>query len=445
MKIKHQLAVFNLLTRLLIIVVLWFTLPILVQKVVYSHIDKSILEKKQKFIEHLDNTEINDFINRNDSTETYASFSTLHSEFLQLSRTQNNAAREKSTFINERRVIEDEENDYRVLYYNFTYENAKYVLEIGNSLSEINDLTFTIRFFTTALLFIIVLITFLADTFFIEYLLKPFYKIINRKIRHVNEPNGFDYTAIQTHSADFQELDSVLSQMMFRINDLFQKEKQFIGNVSHELLTPISLLKNRFENLLQNESINDEGIDKIASSLRTLDLLKKVINNLLLISKIDNNQFANNEPIFIKETITEILEDFEDRTEEKQLMVSNDVAADFVFTGNHTLIRIMLHNLILNAIKYNVEKGSISLQTSLSAEHCLLTISDTGKGMGEAQQATIFERFTRINTEQEGQGLGLAIVDSIAKFHHIEIKVTSQIDLGTTFTVQFPLDLTKKS
>jgi signal transduction histidine kinase len=126
-------------------------------------------------------------------------------------------------------------------------------------------------------------------------------------------------------------------------------------------------------------------------------------------------------------------------------MVSNDVAADFVFTGNHTLIRIMLHNLILNAIKYNVEKGSISLQTSLSAEHCLLTISDTGKGMGEAQQATIFERFTRINTEQEGQGLGLAIVDSIAKFHHIEIKVTSQIDLGTTFTVQFPLDLTKKS
>jgi len=445
MKIKHQLAVFNFLTRLLIIVLLWFMLPMLVQKVVYAHIDKSILEKKQKFIEHLDNEEINDFINRKDSTETYASFSTLHSEFLQLYRAQKPAPKNKNIFANERRIIEDEENDYRVLYYHFTYENTNYVLEIGNSLGEINDLTFSIRFFTTGLLFFIVLVTFLADTFFIEYLLKPFYKIINVKIRHVNDPNGFDYTPIRTHSTDFEELDSVLNQMMFRINDLFQKEKQFIGNVSHELLTPISLLKNRFENLLQNESINDEGIDKIASSLRTLDLLKKVINNLLLVSKIDNNQFANNEHVSIKNTLAEILGDFEDRIDEKKITVHNEVHDDFVFTGNQTLIRIMLNNLILNAIKYNVEKGSITLQASPGQEDYLLTIADTGIGMTESQSEKIFERFTRINIEQEGQGLGLAIVDSIAKFHHIDIKVSSKVEVGTTFYVRFPIDITTKS
>lgn len=439
MKIKHQLAVFNLLTRLLIIVLLWFSLPALVQKVVYSHIDKSLLEKKQKFIQHLDNEEINDFINRKDSTETYVSFSTLHNEFLQLYRTKKHIAKDKGVFINERRIIEDEENDFRVLYYNFRYENTDYVLEIGNSLSEINDLTFAIRFFTTGLLFIIVFITFLADTFFIEYLLKPFYTIINTKIRHVNEPHGFDYTEIKTHSTDFQELDTVLNQMMFRINDLFQKEKQFIGNVSHELLTPISLLKNRFENLLQNESINDEGIDKIASSLRTLDLIKKVINNLLLISKIDNNQFENNDPIPIAGIISEILEDFEDRIEERKITISNEVKDDFIFMGNQTLIRIMLNNLILNAIKYNTEKGKITVQSNLLPNQYLLTVSDTGKGMTEAQQAKIFERFTRINIEQEGQGLGLAIVDSIAKFHHIEIKVDSKVDFGTTFSVGFPI------
>ena len=362
MKIKHQLAVFNLLTRLLIIVVLWFSLPALVQKVVYSHIDKSILEKKQKFIQHLNIEEIHDFMNRNDPTETYASFSTLHNEFLQLSRAKKNFSKDTSVFLNESRIIEDEQNEYRVLYYNFTYENTKYVLEIGNSLSEINDLTFTIRLFTSVLLFIIVLITFLADTFFIEYLLKPFYKIINTKIRYVNEPISFNYTEIQTHSTDFQELDSVLNQMMFRINDLFQKEKQFIANVSHELLTPISLLKNRLENLLQNESIDDAGIDKIASSLRTLDLLKKVINNLLLISKIDNNQFVNNEQIAIKEILEEILEDLEDRIEEKQITVKNEITEDRVFLGNQILIRIMLHNLILNAIKYNIAKGKLTLK-----------------------------------------------------------------------------------
>ena len=445
MRIKHQLAIFNALTRLLIIVVLWFSLPMLIEKVVYKHIDKTLLEKKQKFINQLGKEEIKDFLTRNDPTETYASFSTLHNEFLELYRAKKNFSKGASDFLNESRIIEDEQNEYRVLYYNFTYENTKYVLEIGNGLSEINNLTFTIQLFTSALLFIIILITFLADTFFIEYLLKPFYKIINTKIRHVNEPNSFNYTKIKTHSTDFQELDSVLNQMMFRINDLFQKEKQFIANVSHELLTPISLLKNRFENLLQNESIDDVGIDKIASSLRTLDLLKKVINNLLLISRIDNNQFINNEQIAIKEIIQEILKDFEDRIEEKQISVINEVTGDFVFLGNRTLIRIMLYNLVLNAIKYNVTTGKLTLKSNFAAGNYLLTISDTGKGMTEAQQATIFERFTQIAIEQEGQGLGLAIVDSIAAFHHIEINVVSKIDFGTTFTVQFPVDFTKKS
>lgn len=437
MKIKHQLAVFNLITRLLIIVVLWFSLPILVKKVVYRHIDKSILEKKQKFITNLGKDEINDFINRNDYTETFASFSTLHNEFLQLYRAKKSFSKDKSVFVNESRIIEDEQNDYRVLYYHFTYEKTNYILEIGNSLSEINDLTFSIRLFTTMLLSIIVFITFLADTFFIEYLLKPFYQIITTKIKRVNEPNSFNYTTINAHSTDFQELDLVLNQMMVRITDLFQKEKQFIANVSHELLTPISLLKNRFENLLQNESINDEGIDKIVNSLRTLDLLKKIINNLLLISRIDNNQFGNKEQISLKKVVCEILIDFEDRINEKHIVVKNDILDDFDFVGNKTLIHIMLHNIIVNAIKYNYEKGTITLSSQSQNNKYLLYITDTGKGMTNLQQTKVFERFSRVSTEQEGQGLGLAIVDSIAKFHQITVDIQSQIDKGTTFIIGF--------
>ena len=122
MKIKHQLAIFNALTRLLIILVLWFSLPFLIEKVVYRHIDKSLLEKKQKFIEHLDKEEINDFISRNDKTETYASFSTLHNEFLQLYQSNPKKITSTTDFVNESRIIEEEKNDYRVLYYDFSYE-----------------------------------------------------------------------------------------------------------------------------------------------------------------------------------------------------------------------------------------------------------------------------------------------------------------------------------
>lgn len=438
MKIKHQLTIFNAITRLLVILVLWMMLPVLVEKVVYKHINKSLLEKKQKFIEHLDKKEINDFIVRNDSTETYASFSTLHNEFLQLSRLPINSEVEKTVFINEPRIIEEEKSDYRILQYQFLYEKTNYQLEIGSSLSEVEELTFTIRFFVLIVLVIILLVTFLMDTFYIEYLLKPFYKIIDTKIRRVNEPDTFDHTPINSHSADFQELDMVLNQMMNRISGLFKKEKQFIANVSHELLTPIALLKNKFENLLQNDSLNDSAIDKIASSLKTLDMLKKVINNLLLISRIENHQYESNEAINLGELLTDLYEDLKDRMDEKELTFTMNLQYDFQFIGNKTLIHILLYNLMVNAIKYNKKNGSIIIVDGFLDSRYFLSVSDTGIGMNENQKKLIFNRFSRIDANEEGNGLGLAIADSIAFFHHIIIEVTSKLDEGTTFRLCFP-------
>lgn len=438
MKIKHQLAIFNALSRLLLILVLWLMLPVLVEKVVYDHINKSLLEKKQKFIVHLDKEEINDFIVRKDTSETYASFSTLHSEFLQLSRVPSSNRINQTFFVTEPRVIEEERNDYRILQYYFKYENTNYLLEIGNSLSEINDLTFVIRVFFIIVLIMIVVITFIADTFYIEYLLKPFYKIIDTKIRHVNEPEAFDHTPIKTNSADFQELDTVLNQMMDRISELFKKEKQFIANVSHELLTPIALLKNKFENLLQNESLDDEAVDKIVGSLSTLDLLKKVIANLLLISKIENNQYEANETIDFDVIITDLVVDLQDRIEDKELTFHKKIEHHFSFTGNKTLMHILFYNLMVNAIKYNKPLGTIEINDGFLNGNYFLSVSDSGIGMDEKQQQKVFKRFARVSSDQEGMGLGLAIVESIAQFHHIAIEIKSQINVGTTFILLFP-------
>jgi len=438
MKIKHQLAIFNAFSRLLLILVLWLMLPVLVEKVVYGHINKSLLEKKQKFIVHLDKEEINDFIVRKDTSETYASFSTLHSEFLQLSRNPSNSKINQTLFITEPRVIEEEQNDYRILQYYFRYENTNYLLEIGNSLSEINDLTFVIRIFFIMVLIVIVVITFVADTFYIEYLLKPFYKIIDTKIRHVNEPEAFDHTPIKSNSTDFQELDMVLNQMMDRISELFKKEKQFIANVSHELLTPIALLKNKFENLLQNESLDDEAVDKIVASLSTLDLLKKVIANLLLISKIENNQYEANEAIDFDEIITNLVTDLQDRIEDKELTFHKKTEYHFSFKGNKTLMHILFYNLIVNAIKYNKPSGIIEIKDGFLDGKYFLSVADSGIGLSEKQQQNVFKRFARVSSDQEGQGLGLAIVESIAQFHHVGIEIKSEINVGTTFILLFP-------
>lgn len=413
-------------------------LPVLVQRVIYKHINSGLLEKKQRFIEQLDKKEINDFMVRNDSAETYASFSTLHSEFLQLSRTGLNSAQTKTVFIDEPRIIEGEQNDYRILQYHFKYEGNAYLLEIGNSLAEINDLTFTIRLFVLVVLVLIVLVTFLLDTFYIEYLLTPFYKIIDRKIKHVDEPDSFDPTPITTHSSDFEQLDTGLNHMMERISELFKKEKQFIANVSHELLTPIALLKNKFENLMQNQSLDEAAVDKVASSLRNLDMLKKIIGNLLLISRIDNHQYQRDEAVDFGSMLRELAEDLEGRIEDKGLTLSIEIGQAFDFTGNRTLLHILFYNLLVNAIKYNKPNGSIAVNDDFLDGQYVLSFCDSGIGMDAGQLEKIFDRFTRLSFDQEGQGLGLAIAQSIAHFHQIRLEVTSSIGFGTTFTLYFP-------
>ena len=225
---------------------------------------------------------------------------------------------------------------------------------------------------------------------------------------------------------------------MDRINELFKKEKQFIANVSHELLTPIALLKNKFENLLQNESLDDAAVDKIVSSLRTLDLLKKVIANLLLISKIENNQYEVNETIDFDAIITDLLASLQDRIEDKKLVIHKNLQHHFSFLGNKTLIHILFYNLVINAVKYNKPRGTIEINDGFLNGKYFLSISDSGIGMNEKQQQHVFKRFARVSSDQEGLGLGLAIVESIAQFHHIIIEITSEINVGTTFRLLFP-------
>jgi signal transduction histidine kinase len=438
MKLKHKISLFNTITKLLLVVFLWFTFPYIVKKVIYNNTDKKLLEKKEKFVNNLDSQEIKNFLTNNDSTEEYGSFSALHDEFFTLSVAKN-IKNNKNVFYNDTRQIENEKSEYRILQHNFNYINVNYQLEIGSNVKEIDDLIILLHYIIIITFFIIALFTYVIDMLYVSFLLRPFYKIVETKIKLIDEPDKFIAIPIDNTTSEFKDLDSALNQMMIRIRDLFLKEKQFIGNVSHELLTPIAVLKSRFENLIQNQSLNDDAIDKISDSLNTLDAIKKVINNLLLISRIDNKQYQTNEKIKFDPIISELIKTFKDRIQEKHIVITQNIAHQVHFYGNQTLINVLLSNLLTNAIKYNKQNGRIIINDTIDNNQYSLTIADTGLGMSAEQASQIFNRFTRIHFDQEGQGIGLAIVDSIAKLHRIEIQVTSEINQGTTFTILFPI------
>ncbi|WP_339920363.1 HAMP domain-containing sensor histidine kinase [uncultured Flavobacterium sp.] len=439
MKLKHRLSLFNIVTKLFLIIILWFVLPFIVQIVIYNNADDELLEKKEKFVHNLDSKEIKDFLLANDSTKVYDSFTILHKEFMQLEISPNQKKASKDLFYNDIRKIENQESEYRILQHHFRYNTTTYQIEIGTNIKAIDDIIALLHYIIIIIFLVVTFFTFIIDLFYVSYLLKPFREIVTTKIALINEPEKFNHVEIHSKTSEFKDLDDALNNMMSRITQAFIKEKQFIGNVSHELLTPIAILKNRFENLIQNQSLDDTAIDKISDSLNTLDAMKKVINNLLLISRIDNKQFQTNDDISINLIVSELIDNLEDRIQERELMVIKNISNNFKFKGNKTLVQIMLANLMTNAIKYNKPTGTITITDKFSDSHYTLIISDTGIGINEEQLTQIFNRFTRINFEQEGHGIGLAIVDSIARLNQIEIQVESEINKGTCFKVIFPI------
>ncbi|PWS26757.1 sensor histidine kinase [Pedobacter yonginense] len=434
MKLQVKFSLYNAITKIAIIVVLGAIILFSLDKLAYNQLDNRLLKKKNKIIEHLNDDEIDSLLN---NQQSFTDYNILKEEFIVLTDIPDNQKDSVAQIYSEKREIEGDVEVYRILNYKFLYHTNWYNLEIGETMTTLESIKNVIRFYMLVVLVGALLITLITDYAFSNFLLKPFYLIIDKKINRVDDPTHYNYENIPTNTDDFKILDNSVNSLMRKINTLFALEKQFIANVSHELLTPISILSTRFENMLSTPEIPLEHETKIYASLKTLNRLKVIINSLLLISKVENNQYLKTEEIDLKQELIDIYEDLEDRISDKKIAYNLNLDEDFKFTGNKALIHTLLINIINNAIKYNINGGTLSIIGKKDHQNYVLTIIDTGLGMSAALVEDAFDRFKRGNTDENGFGLGLAIVQSIAKFHKIDIQIKSEEGKGTSISLVF--------
>ncbi|MBC7616424.1 MAG: HAMP domain-containing histidine kinase [Pedobacter sp.] len=434
MKLQFKLALYNILVKAATIVFLGILIVIFIKNISISHIQARLKEKRTKIISHLSAPEIIDFLARQGN---YTDYNLLREEYFTLAKIPK-ISTSKEKFTTEERTIEGDILTYEILMQDFNHNGAHYRLELGEALTTVDLLEETILKFTLIILVVSAIITLSTDLVFSKYLLSPFYKIIDEKINKVNDPIHFSYIPIKTTTTDFVLLDESISMLMNKLKMFMLTEKEFIANVSHELLTPISILMVRMENLLNEENLSTDGENKIFANLKTLNRLKSIINSLLMISKIEHHQYSRADTISIRDVITDVVNELDHRLLMKNLSIAVSLPKDFIFTGNASLINILITNLISNAIKYNVEKGKIVISSNFDNRFFELLISDTGIGIEAGQLGQIFERFEQLNRGEEGgHGLGLAIVKHIADFHGITIGVNSAINKGTEVVLRF--------
>jgi signal transduction histidine kinase len=346
----------------------------------------------------------------------------------------------KTNIENSERLIENERVRHRVLSRAFIFDNQLYKIDIGEGLSAVDQLNLTIRRFTLLMLAAAVLLSIFLDFAFAGLLLRPFNKIVNEKLKDARHPSTFNPQKIETNTYEFAELDKSINEMMKQIKETFEMEREFIMNVSHELLTPVSILRSRIENLISDPSLPHDVVDKMVDSQKTLARLTKVVKSLLYISKIENEQFLKNETASPELIMQEVLEELDEWIETKCITVVSEWKDTFTFTPcNKSLLHTLLFNIMSNAIKYNVHNGKIFITGEKIDRQFVMKIRDTGTGISSDQIPFIFDRFKRFRPSDDmSYGLGLPIVKTISEFHGIEIQTESEKGNGTTFILLFP-------
>jgi two-component system sensor histidine kinase ArlS len=439
LKLQFKLALYNALSKAVIIAAIGLFLPVILKKVVYTHIDQRLKARVSRMMLEVERGGIREIIMDQDCSfddynifkEEYVSIKPLKSMPLYFG---------KEIFLDAERNIDNEIVKHRVLSKSFIYDNQLYELEVGEGVHAIESLTDTFHKYTIWFLVCVVLIFFFIDIAYGRLLLIPFYKIVNQKLQDVQHPSSFIPEKIKTNTFEFSYLDRSINEMMIKVKDAFEIEREFITNVSHELLTPISILQTRCENILSDPKVSPEIALKMVDSLKTLTRLSRIVKALLYISKIENRQFLKEENVMLKSLMNDVLDEIEERIESKNITVHQHWNSDFeVRNCNRSLLQTMLFNLISNAVKYNKENGEIFITGHEDDRKFVLTVKDTGAGISKENIEFVFDRFKRFRPDDGASfGLGLPIVRTIADFHDLKINVESTVNAGASFTIIFP-------
>ena len=438
MKLQTKLALFNLLSKLVFSALFIGFLPLIIERINVRQTDKELVNKMEEVIGLISEVGIEPFIH-SDTAAGFGSYNILKEEYISLERSSTD---DEWNYIDiTQRIIDDEVIDYRVLHYSLKIDGESYLLEIGMSLASITYAARNIRNVILIFLGLFILVTLLSDLTYTARILRPLRKITGR-LGKTSFPSFDVAEPLVTSTEDFARLDRALREMMKKISELFSKEKEITVNISHELMTPVSVLRSRLENMLLNGNTDPATEAGIEESLRTLHRLKVLVNSMLMIARLESHQYLKEESVGICDIVKEVTGELEPIAEDGKVTVTLTCETNFTMkNANRSLLFSMLYNVVNNAVQHTPEGGMVDIHCGENSGRFEVSVSDTGKGMSPEHLDRLFTRFSnRPDKSGNGTGIGLAITKSIADFHDIAIRVLSEPGKGTQFFFFFPLN-----
>ena len=239
----------------------------------------------------------------------------------------------------------------------------------------------------------------------------------------VDEPRKVEFE--ESTFPIFNDLNKYLIELIDRVRKNYQANKQFTQNASHELQTPLAVIKGHVEILLQSPRIGEKEFQSLAAVLQNTNRLSKINSSLILLSKIEHQRFSDTIKVNFKNVVEEILNNFKDLISIQKIRVEKSYEGTFEIEMSETLAEILIANLMQNAIRHNVEEnGFIKIEINEKK----FSIFNSGLPLNEKTDS-LFKRFKRNSTVEESLGLGLSIVKRICEHSDLEIIYEVQEDI----------------
>lgn len=324
---------------------------------------------------------------------------------------------------------DDEYDEYRKLEAIFNLNDRYLMITVIKPRLESTEIINTILFTLIPLSGLIVVLLVISARLLNKKLWLPFYRIINFLSAYRIDKD----TELPSHKStadEFFQLEESIKALVLRNREVFQQQKQFIENASHETQTPLAIIQSQMEILLQSPDLSQQQSEIIQSALKETDRLNRLNRTLLFISKIENQQFLEKSPVDIYELTHRLLKYFDEK--KVKLNISVEMQGDVVsiVNMNKMLLEVMIGNLLKNAFAHNVENGCISIRITSDS----FRIGNTGRPLNEPNR--IFERFYNKGKGTDNWGLGLSIVKKIVEINQWKIGY-EWLDRKHVFTIDF--------
>lgn len=316
---------------------------------------------------------------------------------------------------------EREYEPFRLIYAVRTVNHRSYRFIVMQKMLERNDVILTIFLSTLAVFLILVLLSSLSNIFISRRLWKPFHTTLDA-IRRYHLSSDFGFRQSDTEITEFRELNTYIGEMITRIENEYNSLKEFTGNASHEMQTPLAIIRSKVELLSQSEDMNTEQAGHLLSLNQAVARMTKLFKALLLLTKLENRQFVEVSDNNLGALAKQLVSESEEFIQQKHLEIIYSDHGSPVMNMNPELAKIMLQNLISNAIRHNREHGTIRIETNPN----VFAIFNTGRLVFRENPNQIFERFKKDPDQKGSIGLGLSIVRKICDLYGCDINYSYQ-------------------